>query len=149
VSPDGLGAFVYRAAPGYVAWSAEGLGLSWDYGADGVDPSADVSVRVYAIEMVHVPEAPFSLGTGGSESNAFRDGGSAAPFAVAGPEAIEVGSAAGQLTWTPSALPLAHRHGTTWAPLSMVLTRPCCRTCPCATPGGPTWLPTPTGRGCA
>ena len=102
VSPDGLGAFVYRSAPGYVAWAAEGLGLAWDYGVDGVDPSADVIVRVYAIEMVYVPAGAFSLGTGGGESNTFRDGASASPFVVAGPEPIEVGSAAGQLNWTPS-----------------------------------------------
>lgn len=60
---DGVGAFVYRAADGSGDVSYQGLQLRWDYAADGVDPSSVVDVKVFAIEMVYVPEGEFSMGT--------------------------------------------------------------------------------------
>lgn len=103
VSGDGMGAFLYRATPGYAAWRADGVELRWAFGADGVDVGADVELRLHAIEMVHVATGPYALGSGGTDTGGFRDGGSVAPFLVVDAGPIEVGSAAGQLNWTPAA----------------------------------------------
>lgn len=61
---DNVGAFVYRSADGSGDVNYEGVQLRWDYVTDGVDPSSIVDVQVFAIEMVYVPEGPFSVGTG-------------------------------------------------------------------------------------
>ncbi len=58
---DGKGAFIYRAqnGSGTNQWK---IGLRWNYGEDTVGNQASVEVRVYAIEMVYVPEGPFRVG---------------------------------------------------------------------------------------
>lgn len=64
VASDQTGAFVYRSSDGTgdINWS--NIQLRWNYADDGVDDNALVDVQVFAIEMVYVPEAEFSLGTG-------------------------------------------------------------------------------------
>ena len=64
VVSDQTGAFIYRSTDGSGNVNWEGLELKWDYGADNVDENALVDIQVFAIEMVYVPEAAYSLGTG-------------------------------------------------------------------------------------
>lgn len=100
VPDDGRGVFVHRGAPGYGDFQAEDVRVTWDYWADGAAVGADVDVRLFAVEMVLVPEGPYSLGSGGSSSGEFRAGGTAnTPFAVSRPGPIGLGEAPGQLSW--------------------------------------------------
>ncbi len=78
--PRGMGAFVYSADPELgtgVSVSYPRTRLIWDYGANGYDFARGdlVDVSVHAVEMVHVAQGSFYVGTGGTESGSFTDGG--------------------------------------------------------------------------
>jgi formylglycine-generating enzyme required for sulfatase activity len=101
VPADRMGAFVYRADPGYGVFDARGVGLVWDATSDRVPAGARVEVQPFAVEMVFVPQGAFSLGSGGNATGEFRAGGSSnAPFVVSSQSSISLGSSAGQLNWT-------------------------------------------------
>ena len=70
VSPDRRGAMVNRAQQGSGTYSATGMELRWNYGMSGVQNNDLPQVRVFAVEMVNIPEGPFAIGDGdgGSES---------------------------------------------------------------------------------
>jgi len=68
---DGTGAFIYRSGDGSGAFAITGAQLRWDYGVNGVADNAVVDIRVFAIEMVYVPQGAFALGSGGTEDEAF------------------------------------------------------------------------------
>jgi len=89
----GLGAFVYRAAPGHGANDLRGLSLRWLHGADGVDDPGSVDIKVLAIEMVYVPQGAFWAGDGSTAPVAaqFSAGKSTAPLRIEGEDAITLG----------------------------------------------------------
>lgn len=68
---DGMGVFIYRAANGTGTNTFSNVQIRWNYGANGVADDDIVDIRVFAIEMVYVPEGTFSLGSGGTETSAF------------------------------------------------------------------------------
>ena len=68
---DGSGVFIYRSGYGNGAFAITGARLRWDYGVNGVADDAAVDIRVFAIEMVYVPQGAFSLGSTGTEVGAF------------------------------------------------------------------------------
>ncbi|GAA4363772.1 hypothetical protein GCM10023185_32770 [Hymenobacter saemangeumensis] len=76
---DGKGVFVYRAALGSGSFSAQNLQLRWNAAADGV-PSVfqSIQVKVFAVEMVRIPEGGFNINSGAlaSTSNEFLAAGS-------------------------------------------------------------------------
>jgi hypothetical protein len=49
----------YRRNAGAGTFTATGVSLLWNYAANSVLITDDVEIKVYAIEMVYVPEAPF------------------------------------------------------------------------------------------
>lgn len=108
LAADGLGAMLYRAEDGGASAFYFDTELRWDYGADGVtDAQTDrVAVRVYAVEMVYVPEGRFSLGSGGDETSAFYRVSGASdgriPYPVTSEAAIGIGSGPGQLYYEAS-----------------------------------------------
>ena len=63
VPPDKVGAFIQPASPGSGAVDFLNIKLLWDYGQDGVSDSDaggyNMRVRVFAIEMVYVPQERF------------------------------------------------------------------------------------------
>ncbi len=67
----GVGAFVYRSAPGSGDISLTDLALRWNYRLQGLGDDAIVDVQVFGIEMVYVPEGSFLAGSGGTETNSF------------------------------------------------------------------------------
>lgn len=101
-SSDQKGAFVYRATDGAGSVDWDALGLEWDYGADGVQDYHSVSVKVYAIEMVYIPTATFSVGSGGSQEyyplQQVRPNGNQ-PYPIDSEAAIAVGNNTGELTY--------------------------------------------------
>jgi formylglycine-generating enzyme required for sulfatase activity len=70
-APDGTGAFIYRSADGTGTFSIAGAQLRWNYGANGVADNATVDVKVFAFEMVYVPQGNFTVGTTGFEYGVF------------------------------------------------------------------------------
>lgn len=69
----GTGVFIYRSQSGTGDVVFGDVGLRWDYGATGVQNTDLVEVRVFAIEMVLVPEGAFFVGDPeGGATNSFR-----------------------------------------------------------------------------
>lgn len=65
VVPDDLkGAFYYRQALGNGNIQANEVKLLWNYGLDGVTKIDSVEIRIFATEMVYVPEGGFCIGNG-------------------------------------------------------------------------------------
>ena len=71
VPSDGRGAFLYRTETGSGTVAYNDLEIPWNYGDDLVAYTDEVTVQVFAIEMVYVPEGPFSLGSGGKQEYEF------------------------------------------------------------------------------
>jgi formylglycine-generating enzyme required for sulfatase activity len=68
---DSMGVFIYRSGTGSGTVNFSGVQLKWQYGTDGVVDDALDLVKVFAIEMVLVPQAEFAAGSGGTEFNKF------------------------------------------------------------------------------
>jgi formylglycine-generating enzyme required for sulfatase activity len=77
ISPasDGTGAFIYRNTNGTGTLSLSGAQLRWNYGTNGVSDDAALDIRVYAIEMVYVPQGVFALGSGSEDGGPDGGGG--------------------------------------------------------------------------
>jgi formylglycine-generating enzyme required for sulfatase activity len=60
------GFFIYRNSNGKGSNDWNGVELRWDYGIGGMADDAAVDVKVFAIEMVYVPQGSFFLGDGAS-----------------------------------------------------------------------------------
>lgn len=98
IAADGKGAFIYRSADGIGNVNFTGNQLRWNYGADGLLDNETVEIRVFALEMVYIPQGSFLLGSGGNETKAFRDGSDASkPYLVASNAAISLGTTTGSL----------------------------------------------------
>ncbi len=96
-----LGAFVYPAADSAGSRTCTDMALRWDFAASGLSGTNEVDLAVMGIEMVYIPEGPFSLGSGGTEMNRFyRYPDTAQPFLVTNEAELAVGSVTGQLTYT-------------------------------------------------
>lgn len=102
---DNLGAFIYRDANGTGTNTWIDVGLRWNYGANSVVESDTIHVEVCAIEMVYIPEAGFSLGSGGTEAGHFHVGNDVnTPYSVASEDdAITVGTGGSNLYYLSGA----------------------------------------------
>ena len=61
VASDSVGAFVYRDVLGSGNFNATSMQLQWNYGASGLTDASALEVRVFATEMVYVPEGDFNV----------------------------------------------------------------------------------------
>lgn len=61
VQSDSVGAYMYRNALGNGAFSSTGVQLQWNYGQYGITDVSAFEVRVFAIEMVYVPQGDFNV----------------------------------------------------------------------------------------
>lgn len=66
----GIGVFLYRSSASSGTFTTTDMKLRWNYGSDGINSGTNVDIKVYAIEMVYVPEGSFNVGGGGG-TNAF------------------------------------------------------------------------------
>lgn len=100
VTSDGMGAFIYRSSDGSGNASFTDNQLRWNFGS--VDSNDVIDIKVFAIEMVYVPEGSFYLGgTGGDEVNKFHSGGfSTSSFQVTSEDAITIADTPGNLYYT-------------------------------------------------
>lgn len=94
---DGKGAWIYRNADGIGDVNFTAAQLRWNYGADGVLDNENVEIKVFAVEMVYVPQSAYNLGNSSAESNKLRDGLVDTWFPIASEAAITCGTAAGNL----------------------------------------------------
>ncbi len=98
----GVGAFIYRSTTGSGTFTANGARLRWNYSADNISAVDVQEVRVFAIEMVYVPQGAFWLGTGGAEQLHFKNGSTEDPYLISSEAAIPTGNpfvgALGELT---------------------------------------------------
>lgn len=60
VGSDKVGAFVYRSAAGTGTFSSTTMQLQWNYGLSGLTSVSGLEIRVFAVEMVYVPEGDFN-----------------------------------------------------------------------------------------
>ncbi|TVR82246.1 MAG: hypothetical protein EA412_01900 [Chitinophagaceae bacterium] len=63
-SPDGKGVFVHRSGDGIGDINLNDVLLRWNYETDGVLDTDNLQIKVFAIEMVYIPEGPFFVGDG-------------------------------------------------------------------------------------
>lgn len=116
-SSDGKGVWVYRNGFGTGNNTFNGAKLRWNYGVDGVLDNDSVEVRVFANEMVYIPQGSFNLGSGGGENYHFRDGAVDTYFPITSENAITAGNSAGNLFcqgngyWFAGTVPAAHPKG--------------------------------------
>ena len=61
VGSDKVGAFVYRSAAGTGTFSSTTMQLQWNYGLSGLTSVTGLEVRVFAVEMVYVPQGDFTI----------------------------------------------------------------------------------------
>jgi formylglycine-generating enzyme required for sulfatase activity len=87
-----MGVFVYRSSNGSGTFSQTGLQLQWNYGANGIPDGAAVDVKVFAIEMVYVPQGVFKVGSGGTYAAQFGNGNSTtSPLSISSENALTLG----------------------------------------------------------
>jgi len=59
VTADSVGAFIYRDQIGEGSFTATGLKFLWNYGAQGLLSIINLEIRLFAMEMVYVPQGEF------------------------------------------------------------------------------------------
>ncbi|MCH8292954.1 hypothetical protein IH992_17830 [Candidatus Poribacteria bacterium] len=90
---DGRGVFIYRTVDGTGSIDWDGVKLRWDYGTDGLLDETAVTVKVFAIEMVHIPQGAFFVGDADNDQfGSFHDGDDNGPYNVTGEGLITVGT---------------------------------------------------------
>jgi len=89
----GIGVFVYRKAAGHGPNDWKGVTLRWLHGADDGDDPGGAEAKVFAIEMVRVPQCAFWAGDGSATRVAgqFSAGYSADPFRIESERALTLG----------------------------------------------------------
>ena len=92
----GVGAFIYRRNAGTGTFTASSVSFSWNYAANGVTTTDNVELKVVAVEMVYVPEAPFYAGDNGTSTGSRAQGSSDTdPWYVTTEASLSVANTAG------------------------------------------------------
>ena len=87
---DGKGVFIYssNADAGLISsYNYQKIVLAWEYGTDGFDENTnDLEVKVFAIEMVYIPQGDFYVGDGSSSNTLQNTANSPAKISSTGVE---------------------------------------------------------------
>jgi hypothetical protein len=96
---DGVGAFIYRTSTSNGSNNWQGVRLRWNYGTNSVSDTAGVTVRVFALEMVYIPQGSFFMGDASSQYS-IRNTAQTGPIQITSENAITVytGSNAGNVS---------------------------------------------------
>jgi formylglycine-generating enzyme required for sulfatase activity len=88
-----MGVFVHRSGVGAGAFTQTGLQLRWNYGANGIADGDAVDIKVFAVEMVFVPQGAFQVGDGSvtSVQGQFRNGSTNTPLSISSENALTLG----------------------------------------------------------
>jgi formylglycine-generating enzyme required for sulfatase activity len=92
----GVGAFIHRSADGTGTFTANGVELRWNYGQNGITYADIAEVKVFAVEMVYVPQGNFSVGDGTTTTvkGQFRNGSTNTPLLISSEAALTLGGTA-------------------------------------------------------
>lgn len=92
-SSDGKGIFFYRSADGNGSINWDDILIRWNYGTDGLFDDCLVTVQVFAIEMVYIPQAAFYVGDGATASliGQLEAGTTGAAYQVTSEAAVTLG----------------------------------------------------------
>jgi hypothetical protein len=60
VTSDSVGCWIYRNALGSGTFNSTSMQLQWNYGMSGLTDVTGIEVRVFAVEMVYLPEGDFN-----------------------------------------------------------------------------------------
>lgn len=90
-----VGYFLYRQNYGAGHVVVPGVGFKWNFGSQGFVEGDDLVVKVFAVEMVYVPEGPFYLGgtgTAASQPHSFTTNGNTfgSPMVISSEKAITI-----------------------------------------------------------
>ena len=102
---DNQGAMIYHSSDFSGTTSFQDVQIAWDLAADGYDGAGDLELKVFALEMVYIPEGAFSLGTGPDTNPGgpnevdefYTSGTDSLPYVVSNDGPITVGTAPGNL----------------------------------------------------
>lgn len=98
---EGTGIFIYRSADGTGTNTFNNAELRWNYGVNNVADGAPVDIKVFAIEMVYVPQGSFHLGSGGTEKCRFyKYPTQTNTFLIDNEGALTIGTSADNLYYT-------------------------------------------------
>jgi formylglycine-generating enzyme required for sulfatase activity len=94
-----MGVFLHRSGNGAGTFSHTGLQLRWNYGANGIADGEAVDIKVFAVEMVYVPQGSFFAGDASAlPQGNFRDGATNTPLLINSENALTLGgTSAGNL----------------------------------------------------
>jgi formylglycine-generating enzyme required for sulfatase activity len=102
---QGTGVFLYRKEAGSGTFTLENVQLRWLYGKNGLDETAVVEIRVFAIEMVYVPQGSFYVGNTGTETGRLHQADNAsAAFEITSENAIVTQSSGSGNLWGTSGI---------------------------------------------
>ena len=88
---DGKGVFIKDGGNGTGLLNAADISLRWNYGLNNVADDADVSIRVFGLEMVYIPEGSFYAGDNGhSYATLTKGSNDNRPWFITNEDAIEV-----------------------------------------------------------
>ncbi len=96
----GVGVFIYRSSDGSGSINWQDVRLKWLYGVNGLGDDAAVEVKVFAIEMVYIPQGTFAVGDPSGASgptNCFYTYGTGGAYTISSEAAINVGATNGYL----------------------------------------------------
>ncbi|QQR86016.1 MAG: hypothetical protein IPJ76_15625 [Flavobacteriales bacterium] len=93
VASDQRGVFIHRGIDGIGTMSLTNSQLRWNYSGTGVGDNDPIEVRVFAIEMVRVPQGSFAAGDGATSDfqRHFGAGNSNDPFIFTSEAALNLG----------------------------------------------------------
>ena len=96
ITNPAMGVFVHRNGNGAGTFTQTGLQLKWNYGVNSVADDEAVDIKIFAIEMVYVPQGTFQVGDGTTTSvqGQFRNGSSNIPFTISSENALTLGGTA-------------------------------------------------------
>ena len=87
---DGKGVFVRQSDIEAEDFHAPGVSLRWNYGLDDVADDAALRVKVFGLEMVHIPEGGFFAGDGQSDASLTKGSNDFRPWHITSEDAIVV-----------------------------------------------------------
>ncbi len=97
-----LGVFLHRDADfNQDSVSYTDVRLRWNYGVDSIADNDSMEVRVFAIEMVYIPDGAFYVGSGGTEQAAlYSYPDPCDPYLISGEDSIYVAADTGALYYS-------------------------------------------------
>lgn len=92
-SNPAMGVFIYRGENGVGKFSQTGIKLRWNYGINTLPDLSLVDLKVFAVEMVYVPQAAFRVGDGTTTNiqGQFRNGSANSPLTIVSENALTLG----------------------------------------------------------